>query len=258
MILKRFVSHSLRAVSPSLWQQIKYRQYLTATWGEREIHIIHRFVDPTRAALDIGVHLGMYTRHLAKFAKQVIGFEANPDSAKFAKRSLRGLATIEWVALSSERGSGYLRIPIEGGNGGEEALGTVSQQNTLGGMRYHSIVVPMKTLDEFDLPPIGFVKIDVEGHEEAVVAGAELLLKRDRPACMIEIEERHNPNCLTRLVKRFEEQEYRVMFYDGSILRSIAEFDPNTHQISGNRMYINNFIFIPLEFHLHYVRLCSS
>ena len=34
-------------------------------------------------------------------------------------------------------------------------------------------VVPKKRLDDFDLPPVGFIKIDVEGHEESVLHGAE-------------------------------------------------------------------------------------
>ena len=86
--------------------------------------------------MDIGVHLGFYSRHFAKYANSVIGFETNPDSAIFAKRSLAGLATIEWVALSSEAGTGRLRVPLEGANGGEAALGTLSHTNRLGGLHF--------------------------------------------------------------------------------------------------------------------------
>jgi FkbM family methyltransferase len=123
-------------------------------------------IDPGRAALDIGVHIGIYARHFAKYAKCVIGFEANPNSAAFAKRSLSGLATIEWVALSSEAGSGLLRIPIEETNGTDlVAFGTISHINKLNGLRFREVVVPARALDDFNLPAVGFVKIDVKGHE---------------------------------------------------------------------------------------------
>jgi FkbM family methyltransferase len=242
--IKRLASRWVRSLSPSLWQRMKYRQYLSD--GEREIHLVHRFIDPRRAALDIGVYLGVYTRHLAKFATEVIGFEANPDTADFATRSLRGLARIEWAALSSEPGTAVLRIPLVG-QSAESSLGTVSQTNTLGGLFYHEISVPAKRLDDFDLPPVGFIKIDVEGHEEAVLAGGKRLLERDRPACMIEIEERHNPNALARIIHQFAAARYRALFYDGLALRGIAEFNANVHQVPGKQPYINNFFFLPSE-----------
>ncbi len=39
--------------------------------------------------------------------------------------------------------------------------------------------------------PVSFIKCDVEGHEFTVVEGAERLLKRAKPALLVEIEERH-------------------------------------------------------------------
>jgi len=103
-------------------------------------------------------------------------------------------------------------------------------------------------LDDFDLPAVGFVKIDVEGHEEAVLKGGEKLLARDRPVYMIEIEERHNPGALSRIVQYFNGQEYDAMFYDGIRMRTIEEFIQQRHQTTGSRVYVNNFFFYPREF----------
>jgi FkbM family methyltransferase len=191
MTLVKLISRLCRCTAPALWQQLKYRQYLLDPSAEREIHVVHRYINPDRAALDIGVHIGIYARHFAKYAKCVIGFEANPNSAAFAKRSLNGIATIKWVALSSEAGTGLLRIPANEENRADlVALGTLSPTNKLGGLRFQEVVVPVRRLDDFDLPAVGFVKID--GHEEAVLQGGEKRLARDRSVYMIEIEERHN------------------------------------------------------------------
>jgi FkbM family methyltransferase len=251
MPLLRLISRLCRRAAPALWQQLKYRQYLLDVSAEREIHIVHRYIDPGRAALDIGVHIGIYARHFAKYAKCVIGFEANPNSAAFAKRSLSGVATIEWVALSSEAGTGLLRIPVEETNGTDlVALGTLSHTNNLNKLRFREIVVPIRALDDFDLPAVGFVKIDVEGHEEAVLKGGEKLLARDRPVYMIEIEERHNPGALFRIVQYFDGREYDATFYDGIRMRTIEEFNQQRHQTTGSRVYVNNFFFYPREFNL--------
>ncbi len=72
--------------------------------------------------------------------------------------------------MSSEAGSGLLRIPVEETNGTDlVAFGTISHINNLNGLRFREVVVPTRALDDFDLPAVGFVKIDVEGHEEAVL-----------------------------------------------------------------------------------------
>jgi hypothetical protein len=50
--------------------------------------------------------------------------------------------------------------------------------------------VPNTTLDALaaELPlPVGLLKIDVEGLERAVIAGAAELLRRDRPVLLVEI-----------------------------------------------------------------------
>ena len=240
MTLKRNISQILQSLTPELWQRLKYRQYITSDQAEREIRIIHHFVDPNRAALDVGVHLGMYTRHLARYSRSVFGFEANPDSAAFAKRSLSRIATIEWVALSSEQGTSYLRVPIH-----HNSLGTLSQVNTLGHRPHRKIPVPTRRLDDFELPPVGFIKIDVEGHEEEVIRGAGKLLRRDQPVFMIEIEERHNPGGLSRLASHFLNVSYRAVFFDGIELCDISEFDTQRHQSSNSEIYINNFFFLP-------------
>jgi FkbM family methyltransferase len=248
MLLVKLISRLCRRTAPALWQQLKYQQYLFDPSAEHEIHVVHRYIDPDRAALDIGVHIGIYTRHFAKYAKCVLGFEANPNSAAFAKRSLNGIATIEWVGLSSEAGTGLLRIPAEEENRADlAAFGTLSPTNRLGGLRFREVVVPVRTLDDFDLPAVGFVKIDVEGHEEAVLKGGEKLLARDRPVYMIEIEERHNAGALARIVQYFDGWEYDASFYDGTKMRTIKEFKQQAHQAMGSRIYINNFFFCPRE-----------
>jgi len=245
MSAKRGISAFVRRHFPRSWQRLKYWQYLISSAGEREIRIVNQFVDPGRSALDIGVHLGMYSRHLAKRAASVVGFEANPESAEFARRSLRTVATIISVGLSSKSGTAVLRYPVEGAGGGESALGTLSPTNALGGRGWREVTIQTRRLDDFQLPPVGFIKIDVEGYEEEVLSGAKRLLERDRPALMIEIEDRHNPGSLQRMVRRFKSCGYEVFFYDGRTMRDIAEFDAERHQCSNSLTYINNFFFVP-------------
>jgi FkbM family methyltransferase len=237
------LSASLRSISPSLWQYLKYKQYMLSKDSEREIHFVERYIREDLAAIDVGVHLGFYTRHFTRFAKSVIGFEANPSSAKFAQRVFGKSVRIEWSAISSDRGSATLRIPVTMGD--VAALGTISDANPLGGHEFTEVVVPKKRLDDFDLPPVGFIKIDVEGHEESVLQGAEGIIERDRPNFMIEIEERHNPGSIERTAAWFERRGYRGQFFDGSEMRPIEEFrHADLQSGKSGQPYINNFFFL--------------
>jgi FkbM family methyltransferase len=235
---------TFRNYLPGLWKRQQYFEHVDDTELEREIQVVHLFIDRQRAALDIGVHLGMYARHFAKFASSVIGFEANPESATFARRALQGIAAIEWVALSSQPGQGVLRVPLLGINDSEPMLGTISDANRLQGRLCREISVPMRCLDEFDLPPVGFIKIDVEGHEEAVLKGGERLLERDRPAYMIEIEERHNPGSVARVIEYFEQKNYVALFFDGMLVKGIHQMT-RVNWVPSSNIYLNNFFFIP-------------
>ena len=85
------LSAGIRSVSPSLWQYLKYKQYMLSKDSEREIHFVEKYISADRAAVDIGVHLGFYTRHFTRFAKSVIGIEANPARREIRSKCVWGL-----------------------------------------------------------------------------------------------------------------------------------------------------------------------
>ena len=47
--------------------------------------------------------------------------------------------------------------------------------------------VDVRTLDEFALTDVRFIKADVEGSESAVLGGARKTIARDRPAILLEL-----------------------------------------------------------------------
>lgn len=48
-----------------------------------------------------------------------------------------------------------------------------------------------KCLDDLHLPPVGFIKMDIQGSELKALKGAAKTIARDRPLMFIEIEEQH-------------------------------------------------------------------
>ena len=70
--------------------------------------------------------------------------------------------------------------------------------------------MPVKRLDDQHLDNVGLIKIDVEGHELAVLHGAADTLTRNRPAVVVEAEERHHPNAVAEITELLTESATRV------------------------------------------------
>lgn len=179
-VASRFVRH----IPDGLFVRLMAFQY---RYFERELARIDEFVPAERGAVDVGVWWGPWSFWLARRASTVDSFEPNADLASRLDRVLPGNVTLHPVALGDHSGESMLWIP-PGGMGTEGRATVESQWRTDSAGRMQPVAV--QRLDDVALPEIGFVKIDVEGHELAVLRGAAALLETQRPNLMIEIEER--------------------------------------------------------------------
>lgn len=79
---------------------------------------------------------------------------------------------------------------------GRSTIETANVLNDPDGSPRVEVRVPMLRLDDFELSEVGFIKIDVEGHELAVLKGAEVTIRGTKPNILLEMEERNCPNTL--------------------------------------------------------------
>ena len=106
------------------------------------------------------------------------------------RRAMPPNVTVHSRAMSGEEGDAFLTVPcytrpIEG-------MGSLTPgfNGIFGNARQHTTFrVPCTTLDAYAGQDIGFVKIDVEGHEQAVLAGGKMLIEQQQPVVLIEVEE---------------------------------------------------------------------
>jgi FkbM family methyltransferase len=210
-----------------------------------EIAWLTRTLRPGTTVLDVGAHKGAYTwwlRRAVGASGRVVAFEPQP----LLVHRLREVAApwpnvrVEWLALSSRNGELELHIP----KGGPSPVATLEPR---AGADFDNVTVPVTTLDDYaavhDIGSVGFIKVDVEGHELEFFRGAEQLLRRDRPLLLFECEARHRSDGVAPVFEWLLALGYTGSFFHGSTLRPLTEFDPAVHQVPGGRPYCNNFVF---------------
>lgn len=240
MSLKEIIKN--RMTPRHLMHLLAFKNYLS---GEPEIRILKYLVDSSKESIDVGAANGIYTYFLSKISSHVHSYEPNPFFYEFIKQWAFENMTVRPMALSDNKGLSILSIPIIDN---KEFKKEGSLDKIIKG-QHNKIEVSTITLDEIGHSNIGFIKIDVEGHEEKVLKGSINLLDKWRPNLLIEIEQRHNDKDIYDIFSIIEEIGYKGYFIFRGRLTNIKEFSLKDHQLKylsnvNSASYINNFIFI--------------
>jgi FkbM family methyltransferase len=214
-------------------------------WGESELRLLPLLVSRNQLALDVGAADGVYTYFLRRHALDCHAFEANPSSASRLGRRLPGVK-LHACALSDHHGELELRVPLVAGVA-LSGWGTVEPANRFAALPDHEIAswrVQCAPLDSFQLRDVGFIKIDVEGHELSVLQGARETLERCRPNILVEAEDRHRPGAVAEVCRFLTAFAYRGWFFDRWSLIPVERLYATD---SAPTRYINNVIFLPRE-----------
>lgn len=248
---------ALKHYAPRAWFRFKFLKYKFFKRGEPEIWLIRHLVAPGSTAIDVGTSIGIYAAEMVRYAGRVIAFEANPAVAQFARTVAPRNVEIINAALSSASGRAILKVPRNPKGETIDELATIEPGNPLHAGDAAAAEIETKRLDDFAVVNCSFIKIDVEGHEEAVLDGAATLIATQRPVLMIELDESLNKGALARLSAGYAALDYRAFFLSHGKLRPVSEFDPARHQNAANLKprhrlprgaeYINNFVFVPGE-----------
>jgi FkbM family methyltransferase len=244
--MRRVVLRALRLLFPKLMHK---RALSHNEWSEIEEDLLPAVVDPSRAAVDVGAHVGSYTVRLAQIVPRVFAFEPDVELAGLLQRAAPRNVLVSSDALSDTAGWKTFRVPVEAGH----ASVTLGSLAPLESPSTTDRQVRTSTLDELADEDIGFIKIDVEGHEAEVLAGGQNLLRRHRPVFLLEANDAED---VVRLAAYFADHDYAGFFVhpDGGT-RSIDELTPDLQDraelarpVTRRKMrFVNNFFFAPSD-----------
>ena len=212
--------------------------------GEAELKFLPNIVPRDRIAIDIGANKGVYTHLLARLASSVEAFEPNPKISGVLTRYLPRNVVTHQVALSDSIGTAELIVPMHGGGFSNQTASLNPRKRNEGA---RSVRVTQRTLDSYGFSNVGFIKIDVEGFEPAVLAGARETIMRERPVMQVELEEQHTGQTIEQCLANVQAFGMDAFFLCDGSLRPISEFDPakNRAAFKDRKGYFNNFIFKP-------------
>jgi FkbM family methyltransferase len=167
---------------------------LDGYWEFWVTDLICRTVRPGQIVFDVGANLGYYAVLMAELvgpAGRVHAVEPNPRLANLTRRNLAlngftGWSRLHRVAASDRAGTTmrFLVSPSDPKNGRILGANEPSPPESEG---FTELVVKGARLDDLCPDPVAFLKIDVEGAEEAVWNGMQGLLARS-PDCIVLLE----------------------------------------------------------------------
>ncbi|MCW7537821.1 FkbM family methyltransferase [Aquabacterium sp. A7-Y] len=206
--------------------------------------------------LDIGANRGSWAGPAARVFREVHAFEPEPELAAALRKAAPANVTVHGLALSDHEGWGRFAVPVYGGEA-VTTRATLEAGANVGFERELVHEVQLARLDSLRLRHVDAIKIDVEGHEAAVLEGAWDTIDREHPPLIVEIEERHHPGESESIIERLAAHDY-LCYYIGD--EGLESFVPGSIEVlqqdrarpdPGRRPggYINNFIFWPRERH---------
>jgi len=179
--------------------------------------LFERIIPPDSVVYDVGGFVGYYTllaSVLVGEQGQVVTFEPLPRNLYYLKEHLRlnGITNVTVVEAAVSDQAGTLSFK----EGPSRAMGRLSKD---GGLEVQAVRLD-DLVERGELPEPQFMKVDVEGAEVRVFAGARRLLERCHPTIFLDT---HGSDIHAESCRLLTELGYRLETIDGRHLQESKE-----------------------------------
>jgi FkbM family methyltransferase len=176
-------------------------------WSPGELELLRQIVAPGGIVVEGGANIGAHTIGLAKKVGprgQVHAFE--PQRIVFqtlcANVALNSCMNVHAHRAALGEKQGEVVVPW---------LSPISPEN-FGGLSLHGASdgerVPLRTIDDCELPACQLIKLDVEGMEIEALRGAANTIRRCRPHLYIENDRKHTATAMMKLLQSWDYDLY--------------------------------------------------
>ena len=232
---------SYRLIGPRTYIRHRAHRALRKAYDghEGELKLLPAIVPRDRGAVDVGANRGNYTFFLSRLATHTVAYEPAPPMALFLREAKLANVEVREAGVSNAAGELTYYAQFNAHGKPQYNIGHLGGGHPEGKT---GIALPVKVvrLDDEGLTNIGFMKIDVEGHEYEVIDGARALLARCRPNLLIEIlEGRGDRNAVAanKTVQLLDELGYEPYVFARGALRPLCDAPLNQD--------VMNYVFLP-------------
>jgi FkbM family methyltransferase len=227
---------------PLCWHlPVRYFYQIARRRLDPEFLVLRSLLDGSGVAIDVGANYGTFSMCIRHAVEHIEAFE--PLAAPCTVLATAPYIHSHQVALADYEGETTLYVPHTNGR-------AITGSASFTSLPYaHTVSVPVRRLDSFGFQNVRAIKIDVEGHEMAVLRGAQETMTRDHPILCVEIEQRHLNAPMTTEFAWLTRLGYQGFFLWHGRVKPLSAFSYVTHQAPflldvQNRHYIHDFLFL--------------
>lgn len=246
------LASKMKAVIPASLQ-LDLRVAREVLTGEPEIRLLPTALSGGGTFVDVGANLGTYAAYARWFTGSVEIFEPHPGLAASLRMIFGDRAHVNEVALSDRTGNALFHIPVLGARE-VHSRGSIEGCHAADFSQVHDIEVICRPLDDFQFDRVALIKVDVEGHELAVLRGAVKTIEAHQPLVIVEVEDFRMPGCFGDIRGLMRDLRYEGLYVHRGRIGSLDGFDIEAHQRAELRPhygekrdpeFVNNFVFQP-------------
>lgn len=154
---------------------------------EPEFLLLKDFIDSGDFVIDIGANVGHYTLAMSALVGptgRVVAWEPVPETFELlaANCGAGNCRNVTLINAAATDAPGTLSMEMPKWSSGETNYYEARVAEGCGGVKVLGLPVNLVRF----LQPAKLIKIDVEGHEQQVIAGLKELIQRDRPLMIVE------------------------------------------------------------------------
>jgi len=218
-----------------------WKKFQTASaTDEVDLRLIGKIVKPGDHVIDVGANFGSFSKEIALRigdSGKLLSLEPVPETYQVLKNNLTkaGLNQVIPLCLAASDKEGPETLNVPNYADGSANFYSASLQET---PNAEKISINCQTLDnlctEYKLSP-AFIKIDVEGHEPAVLAGAKATITNHFPILLIEVNDGFYAGSTGAAIQNFLfPLGYTMHAFTGSVVLPVSDKEDHV-----------NFIFLP-------------
>ena len=169
-------------------------------WFERrELYAVEKFFSSMqldkKICIDAGANIGNHSLFFSRIFERVFSFEPNKEVFKLLAINAASVSNVKPFNLGLSDKKETLKAFVDKGNLSSGKIVEDLDSNE---------IFQVEKLDNFksenNLAKISYLKIDIEGHEEAALRGSKEILISDSPVVSLEMEMTRNlKNCLSSI-----------------------------------------------------------